>query len=99
MLTISSGSRAGSEDEDDNFGGSFNTSFNTSFGASLGTSFGGLPTPRTGSRGSEDSGEREQTPTPTTNTTQGSQESAGLRGVFEEIVRTRSPPALIYLSN
>jgi hypothetical protein len=86
--SILSSFRADSEVEED--GGSFNTSFNTSFKTSFGGSFemgSGL--------GSEESGEAERTPT----TTQRSQESDGLRGVFEEVVRAVTPPGLIYLSD
>lgn len=86
-----SGFRADSEVEED--GGSFNTK-NASFSTSLNTSIGGSF--EMGSRlGSEESGETERSQT----TTPSSQESDGLRGVFEEVVRAVTPPGLIYLSD
>jgi len=111
-LTISSTSRVDSEDESTpfrlivegeedeeessssvgtGFGGIFNRSFSTSFGDSFRGSFGALSS----SRGSEDSGETE----PTQTLTQGSQESDELRGALKEVVRARTPPGLIYLSD
>jgi hypothetical protein len=107
MITVSD-SRGGSEDENatprsiterdedgDAFGGSvvsvFDRNVSTSFGGSFGGSFG----PFASSRRSEDSGETE----PTLTLTQVSKESDGLRGVLEDVVRAKTPPGLIYLSD
>jgi hypothetical protein len=93
VMTISSDSRVASEEqsvqtissgsEDEGSGGGF--------GGSLDGSFGEMSS----GMGSEHNGESEQTQT----LTLGSQESDGLRGVLEQVVKARTPPGLIYLSD
>jgi hypothetical protein len=93
VLTISSDSRAASEERSVMMisSGSRAGSEDDEFGGGFGGSFDEMNS----GMGSEGSGESEQTPT----LTLGSQESDGLTGALEQVVRARTPPGLIYLSD
>ncbi|KAE9366098.1 hypothetical protein N431DRAFT_419130 [Stipitochalara longipes BDJ] len=110
--TVSSASRADSEDEGlptrpnakrdqggDEFGGSVDSSFGNIFDRSFSSNFGGSFGGNFDAFGSSRGSEESGETEPTLTLTQENHESDRLRAVLEEAATVRMPPGLIYLSD